>query len=333
MDSKFIEKLKKSELTGRGGAGFPTWQKWELFAKAFGEPKYIVCNCAEGEPGVEKDRHILENHPEDVVAGIKVALDTFPKSQAYIYIRKDYHQKFGPILEKLVGNLPIKLFQKTGGYLAGEESTICSVLTDGKIEPKIRPPYPCDCGILDKPTLVNNLETFYHIAQVEQGQYKKTRFYTISGDIKNSGVFELPEDFTIEQVLKKTDNYPDFDPSVDEAGFFVQSGGAMSGEIKLSDELDQTVRGQGAIVVYDKYNTDPDELLERWIDFFYKENCDKCVPCREGVYRIKEMLQKQTIKIQTLKDIFYVMEKTSFCALGSAVVVPVKSLIEKIYEQ
>ncbi|MFH1749899.1 MAG: NADH-ubiquinone oxidoreductase-F iron-sulfur binding region domain-containing protein [bacterium] len=324
MGTDFISKLKETKLVGRGGAAYPTWQKWELFAKASGEPRYIVCNCAEGEPGVEKDKYILENHPEDVIAGIKVALDTFLKSEAYIYIREDYYEKFGSILEKLIGNLPIELFQKTGGYLAGEESTLCSVISGESIEPRLRPPYPCNRGIFDKPTLVNNLETFYHIAQIDLGQYEKTRFYTISGDIQNSGVFELPENYTAEQILKETNNYPDFE-------FFVQSGGAMSGEIQLSGELNQGVRGQGAIVVYDKYNTDPDELLEKWVEFFYQENCDKCVPCREGIYRIREMLQNQTIKVQVLKDIFYIMEETSFCALGKTAVVPFKSLIEKIY--
>jgi len=326
MGVDFISKLKEVKLVGRGGASFPTWQKWELFARALGEPKYIVCNCAEGEPGVEKDKYILENYPEDVIAGIKIALDTFPKSKAYIYIRKDYYQKFGSVLEKLIGNLPIELFQKTGGYLAGEESTLCSVISGESIEPRLRPPYPCDCGILGKPTLVNNLETFYHIAQINQEQYKKTRFYTISGNVKNPGVFELPEDYTAEQVLKETNNYPDFE-------FFIHSGGAMSGEIQLSDELNQNVRGQGATVVYDKYDTDPDELLEKWVEFFYKENCDKCVPCREGIYRIREMLQNQTIKVQALKDIFYIMEETSFCALGKTAVVPFKSIIKKIYER
>ncbi len=326
MDLSIFQKIKNSGLLGRGGAAFPTWQKWELFANTTNTSKYIVCNSAEGEPGVEKDGYILESYPEDVIAGIKVALDTFSDTKAFIYIREDYLKKYGLILEKLIGNLPIEIIQKTGGYLAGEETTICSILTDGTIEPSLKPPFPCDCGISEKPTLVNNLETFYHITHINQGDYKKTRFYTISGDIENSGVFELPENLTVKQILEKTNNYPDFE-------FFIQSGGAMSGQVQLPDELNQSVRGQGAIVVYDKYNTDPDKLLEKWVEFFYQENCDKCVPCREGVYRIREMLKNKTINIHALKDIFYVMEETSFCALGNAAVVPIKSLIEKIYER
>jgi len=144
--------------------------------------------------------------------------------------------------------------------------------------------------------------------------------------MENPGVYELSEDFSVEKILKETKNYPSF-------SFFIQSGGAMSGEIQLPSELSQKVKGQGAIVVYDKKKTDPDALMKKWVEFFYKENCDKCVPCREGVYRIKEMLEKGKIDKKILDDLFFVMEETSFCALGQIAVVPFRSLINKILDE
>jgi len=319
-----IPKLKKHKLLGRGGAAFPTGIKWKMVKKAKGERKYIICNAAEGEPGVFKDGYILETCPEEVIEGIKIALETIDNSSAYIYLRKDYYQKFKSSLEKLIQDLPITLFKKTGGYISGEETTVFQAI-EGKIEePRIKPPYPPQAGLWGYPTLINNVETFYYIAKIAKGEYKRTRFYSISGDVENPGVYELPENWLVENILKETKNYPDFD-------FFIQSGGAMSGEIQIPEELNQLVRGQGAIIVYNRKTTNLDTLLQKWANFFNKENCDKCVPCREGVYRIKEMVDNHKIDEQALEDILFVMNETSFCALGKAAVVPFKSLIEKIY--
>jgi len=177
--------------------------------------------------------------------------------------------------------------------------------------------------LVNQGMLVNNVETWYHIAKIVKGEYGKTRFFTISGEVKNAGVFEMDENSTIETILNETDNYPKFE-------FFAQSGGGMAGEILLSNELGQAPKGQGAIVIYNKEITDGWELMKKWINFFYKENCDKCTPCREGVYRIREMLASKNFDQKVFNDLCFVMEQTSFCALGKVAPVAIKSYYEKI---
>lgn len=321
-----ISKLKENELCGRGGAAFPTGLKWQMVKSAKTEKKYIICNASEGEPDVFKDGFILENYPEEVIKGIEIALETIDNSSAYIYLRKDYYTKFKDSLEKLIGILPIKLFKKTGGYLAGEETSVFEAIEGKRPEPRIRPPFPPQAGLFGYPTLVNNTETFYQIAKIAKNQYKRTRFYSISGQVRNKGIYQLSENWSIKKILKETKNWPDF-------SFFIQAGGGASGEILLSDELDQPVRGLGAVIVFNRKETNPFSLMKKWVDFFLQANCDKCVPCREGVYRIAEMLEKNKIDKKTLEDIFFVLEETSFCALGKGVVIPLRSLINKVLNE
>ena len=189
-------------------------------------------------------------------------------------------------------------------------------------EPRLKPPYPAQAGLWNYPTLINNVETFYRVAQIAEDTYQKMRFYSIAGDTENPGTYELPENYTIKQILQETGNLPDVD-------FFVQSGG-ISGEILLSDELDQQVKGIGGIVVYDREKTDLIALMKKWIKFFMAENCDKCTPCREGVYRIDEMLKKGELNKEIMDDFLFVLEQTSFCSLGRGVAVPFRSLINKM---
>lgn len=321
-----IEKIKESGLTGRGGAAFPTFLKWEAVKNAYGEKKYVICNGSEGEPGVMKDGFILENYPEELVNGIKVALETFSNSEAYIYLRKDYYDKYKQKLVELTKNFAITLMKEPGGYLCGEETTLIESIEGKRFEPRLRPPFPTESGLHGCPTLINNLETFYWISKISKDEYHGNKFYSISGDVKKQGVFEFPEDWSIEQILKETGNLP-------ESLFFVQAGGGASGIIKTHEELHGKIGGSGSIVVYDKEKNDPKELMKKWIDFYYNENCGKCVPCREGVYRIKELLDKDLKdekNLETLKDIIFNLKESSFCPLGKSVSAPFESLLEKI---
>lgn len=323
MVKNIITELKRYNLLGRSGSGFPTALRWELVKNCKADKKYIICNGAEGEPKNYKDKFILENYPEIVVDGIKTALKTIDNSSAFIYLKKDYYQKFGNKLKKLSKGFPIELIKKKGGYLGGEETVICEIIEGNKAEPRIKPPFPSSKGLWGCPTLVNNVETFYCVGKIARGKYKKTRFYTITGDVKKQGVYELPENYTVKQILKETGNYPDF-------VFFVQSGGGAMGEILLEKELNKQVEGIGCIVVFNAKKTDPIALIKEWTSFFLAENCDKCTPCREGIYRIDEMVNKKEIDRQTLNDIFLVLEKTSLCPLGKNAYMPFKTLIQKV---
>jgi len=323
---EIIDQLKKSNLSGRSGSGFPTGLKWQMVKEIKAEKKYIICNASEGEPAVFKDGFILENYPEEVVNGLKIALKTIDHSSAYIYLCKDYYEEFKNKLSKLIKNLPIQLFKKGGGYLAGEETVLCEVIEGKRPEPRLKPPYPTEKGLFGCPTLINNVETFYAVSKIAQNKYQNKRFYSISGQIKNQGVFELPEDWSVEKILKETKNYPDFD-------FFVKSGGGAVGEILLVNELKSKVGGQGAIIVFDKKKTNLISLMKEWAEFFQKENCDKCVPCREGIYRINEILKKkEIINKELIADLIFVLEETSFCGLGKGAGLAFKSLIEKFYD-
>jgi NADH:ubiquinone oxidoreductase subunit F (NADH-binding) len=321
--ASLITKLKKANLLGRGGASFPTYLKWEMVKKVKAEKKYIVANGSEGEPGTDKDGFILANYPKELIVGLKLALDYLDHSSAFIFLRQDYYQKYKTELEKLIGDLPIELFAEQGSYLSGEETVVCQEIEKNILRPRLKPPFPSEVGVCGYPTLINNIETFYYIAQIAKDKYKQTRFYTISGVVKNPGVFELPLDWSICQVLKDTKNYPNFE-------FFVQAGGGASGEILLASELDKSLAGSASLVVYDRKKTDPFKLMKQWIDFFLAENCDKCTPCREGAYRLAEMIKQKKLDEKTLDDLFFVLANTSFCALGKSIVLPFKSLQEKI---
>lgn len=318
-----IDLLKKDNLLGRGGAGFPTGQKWEMVSKQVSDKKYIICNGSEGEPGVFKDGFLLENHPEDIIEGIKIALAEIDHSLAYLYLRKDYYKKFKTKLQKLIGKFPIIIFCETGGYLGGEETTLLNIIEQKRKEPRIKPPFPPQNGLFGCPTLINNIETFYFVSKIAKGQYQNTKFYSVSGDVKNKGVFELPINYSIEQVLKETGNFPSFD-------FFIQVGGGAIGEILLKNELPRPVCGAGAIIVFNKKKTDLLALMKKWANFFIKENCDKCLPCREGIFRIKELLSAKKLNRQLLDEIFFSLKETSFCALGKGIPVPFESLLAKV---
>jgi len=327
-NKNIISKLKKSGLIGRSGSCFPTWVKWETVKKAKAEKKYIVCNASEGEPDTFKDGFILENYLNEVANGIKIALNTIENSSAYIYFRKDYFEKYKKKMEKELKGLPVYFFKKPSGYLAGEETAIFEFIEERRPEPRIKPPFPTEKGLWGYPTLVNNVETLYYVSKVAKDEYKNTRFYCISGDVKNKGVFELPENYSISMVLEETGNKPN-----NENDFFVQAGGGAIGEILLPKELDSPIKGLGSIIVYNRKKTDIFSLMDKLVNFFLESNCDKCLPCREGIFRLSEIVKKRKIEEEdkkTMEDLFFVLEKTSFCPLGRGSALPFKGMIDKL---
>lgn len=319
-----IEKIKDSGLTGRGGAGFLTGQKWEMVKNATGNKKFVIANGSEGEPGVAKDSFILENYLEEAIGGIKLAIKTIKAKEAYIVLKHELFKKYAAKIREIVKSEKIKIFPKVGGYLSGEESTMLETIEGKKrIEPREKPPYPTENGLWGHPTLINNIETFYSVYLIEKNKYKRERFYTISGETESSGVYFLPEDWPLEKILHKTRNFPQGD-------FFVQVGGGASGKIFIKEELDQKACGMGAIVIYDQKKTDPKALLKKWLDFYWEENCGKCVPCREGVYRLRELLNQAEVDWELVKEICLVLREASLCPLGKIVAAPIESLIAKV---
>lgn len=320
-----INKLKKANLVGRGGACFPTYLKWSFVKKAEGDKKYIICNASEGEPGVKKDGYVLEHYPERVIDGIKIAIDFLFTEKAYIYINHKYYKKYKKKLTQLIKDAPIELFQKPigSGYIGGEETSTINVIEGKRTEPRLRPPFPPTQGLWGCPTLVNNVETFYAVSKIAAGEYENKRFYTLSGDCLWTGVYELPETRTVQRVLKETKNYPKFP-------FFVQVGGDASGEILDEKQLKKGVSGSGSIKVYSMKKYKPKQLIEHWLNFFLDNSCGQCTPCREGVYRLVEIMQSPKPDWQLFAELLDNLHEASFCGLGCAVPIPIRSYIENV---
>ncbi|MCX6796811.1 MAG: hypothetical protein NTW06_04950, partial [Candidatus Falkowbacteria bacterium] len=211
----------------------------------------------------------------------------------------------------------IELFKKdhSAGYVGGEESTAINHIEGKRIEPRLRPPFIATVGLWNYPTLVNNVETFYDVSLVAADQYEHKRFYTINGDCLNTGVYQFPEDWTIEKILKETKNYPNFE-------FFVQIGGDASGIILNSKQLKQVASGAASITVYSIIKHKPIDLMRKWALFFSEESCGQCTACREGTYRLREALEIANFDWKLVDDLLNNLEETSFCGLGLVVSTP-----------
>ncbi len=299
---------------------FPVWKKWEAVKNFPSEKKYVVCNASEGELETFKDHFILKNYPEVVIDGIKIAMAEMEAERGYIYLNKDYYDEFADVLQNLSGE-NIEVVKKRGGYIGGEETSVIEAIEGNAPEPRVKPPFPSESGLWECPTLVNNVETFYCVSKIKRDEYEKNRFYSIGGSASNRGVFQFPEDITVKNLLEETGNVPTFD-------YFLQVGGGACGTVLLSDEIDKKIDGLGSIVIYNREDTDPYILMKKWVDFLLEGNCDKCTPCREGLYRIMEMIDQK--RFEEIEDIFLVMEETSLCPLGKVAATPFKSLLNKV---
>lgn len=319
-----LTKLKRNSLIGRSGSQFPVWKKWQYLAEETGD-KYLICNAAESEPGVCKDKHLLQNYFEQVSQGIKETIEALGMTKGFIYVRKDYYKLFKDKLEKLTKeeNL-IELKIKEEKYIAGEETSAINSIEGNRPEPEIKPPYPTENGLWGKPTLIHNLETFYAIAEVINETYNGEKFYCISGKVKNKGVFKLKEDLSIKNILQKTDNFPDFN-------FIVQVGGGAGGVFIKDDDLDRVCNRLGSIKVFREDIFKPKEKMKSTAWFLMHGNCDKCTPCREGIYRIYEMLDAGYYDKKLVEDIILALKESSYCPLGKVAGEVFSSLVD-IYE-
>ncbi len=316
-----IEELKKWDILGRSGSNFPMGMKWEMVKNNEAKRKYVICNAAEGELRTHKDHFILKNHAYYVLEGVKEALQVMPAEKGYIYLNGNYFEELEEPLRKLFGENDIEIVEKEGGYIGGEETAAIEVIENGSAEPRSKPPFPTEKGLWGCPTLVNNVESFYCAGKIKEGSYKGERFYSIYGDAPRKGVYELKNDATLKEILEDTGNIPDFD-------FFLQVGGGACGAIMLPEEMDSPVKTLGSIVIHKREGFDPYALMKEWIDFLLEGNCDKCTPCREGLYRIAEMVEKRNM--EGVEEMFYAMKESSLCPLGRAAVTPFETLLEKI---
>ncbi len=359
-----IEEVKKSGLRGRGGAGFLTGQKWEIAAQINSIEKFFICNLDESEPGTWKDRTIAEKAPFQLLEGVAIASWAIGASKAYIYLNGNFKQaefilkKAKQILLKkgLLGNnilgsgfdLDLEIFVGAGAYICGEESALINSIEGKRGEPRKKPPFVCNCGLWGKPTVVNNAETVANLSWIIKNGGKRfseighpdfpgTKLFCIDGKVRFPGLYEVPTGLSIRELI--------FDVAggmIKGSDFrLVQIGGssgriipfAFLNEIPGYGEKFEISLGSGAILVLDNFSN-LKELLLSWIDFFQRESCGKCVPCREGTFRLKlilERLVKNDLAGDDLEDIaklIYVLERTTFCPLGKFSVVAIKDVIK-----
>ncbi len=365
-----IELLKGTNLTGRGGAGFPTGLKWELVTKEQAETKYVICNADESEPGTFKDREILRHAPHLIIEGMLLAGLTIGAESGIVYIRHEY----GPeeaILKQAIEDaykqgllgenaaesgrrFEMEVFTSPGGYILGEETALLEALEDKRGEPRNKPPYPGQVGLWGKPTLINNVETFAVAPSIigngpqwwaDQGigEFEGVKFVCISGDVKNPGVFEVPMGTTFATVIEMAGGVRD-NKSV--KAFL--PGGASSLFLKpefLDTPIDfpavkkvGSMLGTGAIMIFDE-DRNLYDIATNITRFFRNESCGKCVPCRVGSEKGVALLESVSSgeyaasQLQVLDELHETLQETSICGLGQVALAPVISMLKQFPEE
>lgn len=337
MSNDLMAKIIKADLRGRGGASFPVALKWQAIKDGLTKnPKtkyYLIINAGEGEPGVKKDVYILEHHASTVLEGVHATISVLGVKRLagiYCYINPEYYKLYAKKIDKLLLThkfLSLKIFWNWSlkpeilNYIGGEETTMLNIIEGHRHEPRLKPPLPVKCGLFGLPTLVNNVETFYNIALVNSGGYDSKRFYTISGSVARPGVYHLPDNWTIEDILRLTGNWPLYK-------FFVQIGGDLCGEFLNSKQLAKKVGGSGSITIYSWFNKD--DLVKKLVTYFKENSCGKCTPCREGTYRLLELVNDSKNYSPEFWDILDLLENASFCAYGRSLVLPLSSYYQNI---
>ncbi len=337
-----------SRLRGRGGAAFSTGKKWSSAYASKEETKYLVCNADEGEPGTYKDRVIMEGDPHTVIEGILIGAYAVGAKECFIYVRGEY-QKSIELLRKavksaeekgLTGDVTIKVVSGAGAYVCGEGTAIVNSLEGLRGEPRLKPPSMAVKGLHQKPTVVNNVETFAVIPEiVAKGadwfgaigseKFPGTKLMCLSGDVTNKVCVELPTNATLRDVVEG------FGGGVAKGKKLkaIQLGGSSCGFV-TPDNLDTPIDfdsiraigaalGSGAVYVIDETRNVVDILAEI-AGFFRHESCGKCTPCREGTMRIAELMDKIAADEGTKEDVDLIktlsgyMQKTCFCPLGQS---------------
>ncbi len=353
-----IDDVKKSNLRGRGGAGFNCGMKWSFANSAKADQKYVICNADEGEPGTYKDRLIMENDPQSLLEGMAICAYAIGATKGYIYCRGEYPQVI-EILNKaidqakakgLLGDFDIEVRSGAGAYVCGEETALIESIEGSRGEPRFKPPFPPVQGLWAKPTIVNNVETFANIpvivdkggawyAGIGNPQYPGTKVFTLTGDVNNRTFFEVPTDTTIRSLVFK------FGGGIRGGKNFkaVQIGGT-SGAFIPESLLDTQVAfdamsaigatlGSGATFVLDE-TRDLVDVSTRIAKFFEHESCGKCAPCREGTARMHELMEKlneghgSSKDVALLEKLGRVMSYSCLCGLGQAAPAPVLTTIK-----
>ena len=360
-----IEEIKVSGLGGRGGAGFPTWFKWNAARQSPGEEKYLICNADEGDPGAFMDRAVIESDPHNLIEGMLIGAYAIGAKEAVVYVRAEYPlaivrltnairqaEERGYLGENILGtNFSCKMRIKAGAgaFVCGEETALIESLEGSRGMPRLKPPFPAQAGYWYKPSNINNVETFANIAWIINNggaafsamgteNSKGTKVFAVTGKVKRSGLVEIPMGMTLREVIF------DIAGGIRDGKQFkaVQMGGPSGGCIPahlLDTVIDYralgatgAIMGSGGMVVMDE-TTCMVGIAKFFLDFTTKESCGKCVHCRIGTKRLSEILERIVAgngrdgDIELLEELCTTVKDGALCGLGQTAPNPVLTTI------
>lgn len=349
-----IEEVKISGLRGRGGAGFPTWFKWNAARASKGSEKYIVCNADEGDPGAFMDRSVIEGDPHSLIEGMVIAAYAIGAHNGFVYVRAEYplaierlnlaieQAKENNLLGKNILNsgfdFELKIKMGAGAFVCGEETALIASLEGERGMPRLKPPFPAQSGFFGKPTNINNVETYANVPWIlknggaEFAKYgteksKGTKVFALAGKIKRGGLVEVPMGMTLREVIYDIGGGIKGDKEFKAVQMGGPSGGCIPKELLDTpvdyESINKTgaIMGSGGMIVMDE-TTCMVDITRFFLDFTCKESCGKCIYCRIGTKRMLEILNKITEgngtleDIQMLEELCYSIKDGSLCGLG-----------------
>jgi NADH:ubiquinone oxidoreductase subunit F (NADH-binding)/NADH:ubiquinone oxidoreductase subunit E len=326
-----LERLEASGLQGMGGAGFPTWRKWEAVRREPG-PRVVIVNADEGEPGTIKDRYVMELRPQLLLEGLVAAMRFCETDEAYIYLREEYAGARASLREAIAArDLPVELVIGAGAYICGEETAMLESMEGRRGMPRLRPPFPAQVGYLGRPTLINNVETLAHVALILRGGWQPVRLWSVTGAVARPGCYEAPLDVTLRGLIDDYAGGLTAEPSA------IVPGGAASG-ILPPDALDTPLTrealadwgcgvGSAAVQVFPSAYS-PRRLLAETMRFFAEESCQKCTPCRIGNRALHAVFAgERELAPEQREEWLDAMVLTSICGLGQAAPIPVRTAL------
>ncbi|MBQ1984333.1 MAG: NADH-quinone oxidoreductase subunit NuoF [Spirochaetaceae bacterium] len=368
---QIVDEIKKSGLRGRGGAGFPTGLKWEAGMKAPGDVKYVVCNADEGDPGAYMDRSTIEGDPHSILEAMTICGKAIGANKGFVYIRAEYPlaierlkiamaqaKEAGLLGKDILGSgfdFDIEIRLGAGAFVCGEETALLRSIEGQRGMPTPKPPFPAQCGLWGKPTIINNVETWANIPviltkgadwfnKIGTDDSKGTKVFALTGKINNSGLVEVPMGTTLREIIFEIGG------GIKGGKKFkgVQTGGP-SGGIITEEHLDTPIdfgaltrlgsmMGSGGMIVMDEDDCVVD-VAKFYMEFCVDESCGKCSPCRIGTRQMHTILEKisrgngELEDIQKLKDIGQAMKSASLCALGQSAPNPTLSTINKFEQE
>ncbi len=361
-----INILKESKLRGRGGAGFSAGLKWEFAKKEESDKKYVCCNADEGDPGAFMDRSLLEGDPHSVIEAMIIAAYTIGSNEGYIYVRAEYPvavNRLNIAIKQarelnLLGNnilgtnfsFDLDLRLGSGAFVCGEETALINSIEGKRGEPNLKPPFPASKGLFNKPTLINNVETYANIPYILSGNKDKfvsigsekskgTKVFALGGKINNTGLIEIPIGTSLEEILFDICGGIPNNKEFKAAQTGGPSGGCIPKEhLDISMDYESlasigSMMGSGGLIVMDEDNCMVN-IAEFFLNFTVDESCGKCVPCRVGTKRLEELLNKITNGKGTLDDLDKLEElsnhikESSLCGLGQSAPNPVLSTLK-----